>query len=115
MDATLERLERRIEREARQPRVFRFSKHHPMLVFGLVLLLIMVFMAVFAPWLTMYDPTEMNVMVRLKPASDLHVFGTDAMGRDIFSRTLYGARVSLLVGLCAVSYTHLTLPTNREV
>lgn len=100
MDATLERLERRIEREARQPRVFRFAKHHPMLVFGLVLLLIMVFMAVFAPWLTMYDPTEMNVMVRLKPASDLHVFGTDAMGRDIFSRTLYGARVSLLVGLC---------------
>lgn len=100
MDATLERLERRIEREARQPRWLRFSKRHPMLVFGLVLLLVMVFLAVFAPWLTSYDPTEMNVIERLKPASAAHVFGTDAMGRDIFSRTLHGARVSLLVGFC---------------
>lgn len=100
MDATLERLEQRIERDARQPRVLRFAKRHPMLVFGLMLLLIMVFLAVFAPWLTTHDPTEMNVMERLKPASAAHVFGTDAMGRDIFSRTLHGARVSLLVGLC---------------
>lgn len=100
MDATLERLERRIEREARQPRWLRFSKRHPMLVVGLVLLLVMVLLAVFAPWLTMYDPTEMNVIERLKPASAAHVFGTDAMGRDIFSRTLHGARVSLLVGFC---------------
>lgn len=100
MDATLERLERRIEREARQPRWLRFSKRHPMLVFGLVLLLAMVFLAVFAPWLTSHDPTEMNVIERLKPASAAHVFGTDAMGRDIFSRTLHGARVSLLVGFC---------------
>lgn len=100
MDATLERLERRLEREARQPRWLRFSKRHPMLVFGLVLLLVMVFLAVFAPWLTSYDPTEMNVIERLKPASAAHVFGTDAMGRDIFSRTLHGARVSLLVGFC---------------
>lgn len=100
MDATLERLERRIERQARQPRWLRFSKRHPMLVFGLVLLLTMVLLAVFAPWLTLYDPTEMNVIERLKPASAAHVFGTDAMGRDIFSRTLHGARVSLLVGFC---------------
>lgn len=100
MDATLERLERRIEREARQPRWLRFAKRHPMLVFGLVLLLVMVFLALFAPWLTSYDPTEMNVVERLKPASTAHVFGTDAMGRDIFSRTLHGARVSLLVGFC---------------
>lgn len=100
MDATLERLERRIEREARQPRWLRFAKRHPMLVFGLVLLLVMVFLALFAPWLTSYDPTEMNVVERLKPASAAHVFGTDAMGRDIFSRTLHGARVSLLVGFC---------------
>lgn len=100
MDATLERLERRIEREARQPRWLRFAKRHPMLVVGLVLLLVMVFLALFAPWLTSYDPTEMNVVERLKPASAAHVFGTDAMGRDIFSRTLHGARVSLLVGFC---------------
>lgn len=100
MDATLERLELRIACEARQPRLLRFAKRHPMLGFGLVLLLVMVFMAVFAPWLTSYDPTEMNLIQRLKPASAEHIFGTDAMGRDIFSRTLYGARVSLLVGFC---------------
>jgi len=100
MDATLERLERRIEREARQPRLLRFSKRHPMLVFGLALLLVMIFLAVFAPWLTAHDPTEMNVIDRLKPASAQYIFGTDALGRDIFSRTLHGARVSLLVGFC---------------
>lgn len=100
MDATLARLERRIERDARQLGVLRFSGRHPMLVFGLVLLLVIILMAVFAPWLTAYDPTEMNVIARLKPASAQHLFGTDAMGRDIFARTLYGARVSLLVGSC---------------
>jgi peptide/nickel transport system permease protein len=100
MDATLTRLEQRIERDARQPRVLRFAIRHPMLVLGLVLLGVMISMALFAPWLTAYDPTEMNVIARLKPASADHVFGTDAMGRDIFARTLYGARVSLLVGSC---------------
>ena len=100
MDATLARLEQRIERDARQPRVLRFARRHPMLVVGLVLLAVMVFMAVFAPWLTAWDPTEMNVIARLKPPSADHIFGTDAMGRDIFARTLYGARVSLLVGVC---------------
>jgi peptide/nickel transport system permease protein len=100
MDATLARLEQRIERDARQPRVLRFARRHPMLVVGLALLAVMVFMAVFAPWLTAWDPTEMNVIARLKPASADHIFGTDAMGRDIFARTLYGARVSLLVGFC---------------
>jgi peptide/nickel transport system permease protein len=100
MDATLARLEQRIARDARQPRVLRFARRHPMLVAGLVLLAVMVCMALSAPWLTAWDPTEMNVVARLKPASAEHVFGTDAMGRDIFARTLYGARVSLLVGFC---------------
>lgn len=100
MDATLALLEQRIERESHQPRLLRFAKRHPMLVFGLVLLLIMIFLAACAPWLTAHDPTEMNVIQRLKPASDTYIFGTDALGRDIFSRTLYGARVSLLVGFC---------------
>lgn len=100
MDAILARLELRIERDARRPRVLRFARRHPMLVAGLVLLAVMVAMALLAPWLTAWDPTEMNVVARLKPASAEHIFGTDAMGRDIFARTLYGARVSLLVGSC---------------
>ncbi|HEX2530803.1 MAG TPA: ABC transporter permease [Burkholderiaceae bacterium] len=100
MDVTLDQLERHIAREARRPTLLRFAKRHPMLVFGLALLLVVLFMAVFAPWLSAHDPTEMNVIQRLKPASAEYLFGTDALGRDIFSRTLYGARVSLLVGFC---------------
>lgn len=100
MDVTLDQLEARIAREARRPVLLRFAKRHPMLVLGLVLLLAMLLAALLAPWLSPHDPTEMNVVQRLKPASATYLFGTDALGRDIFSRTLYGARVSLLVGFC---------------
>lgn len=100
MDVTLDQLEARIAREARRPVLLRFAKRHPMLVLGLVLLLAMLLAALLAPWLSPHDPTEMNVVQRLKPTSATYLFGTDALGRDIFSRTLYGARVSLLVGFC---------------
>jgi len=100
MDVTLDQLEARIAREARRPVLLRFATRHPMLVLGLVLLLAMLLAALLAPWLSPHDPTEMNVVQRLKPASATYLFGTDALGRDIFSRTLYGARVSLLVGFC---------------
>ena len=100
MDDTLERLEQRIARQADQPRALRFARRHPLLVVGLALLGAVVLLALCAPWISAQDPTAMNVVARLKPSSAEHVFGTDAMGRDIFSRTLYGARVSLLVGFC---------------
>lgn len=105
MNVTLDQLEQRIAREARRPALLRFTKRHPMLVFGLAMLLIMLFLAVFAPWLSAHDPTEMNVIQRLKPASAEYLFGTDALGRDIFARTLYGARVSLLVGFCVALFS----------
>ncbi len=100
MDVTLDQLEARIAHEARRPYLLRFAMRHPMLVLGLALLLAMLLAALLAPWLSPHDPTEMNVVQRLKPASATYLFGTDALGRDIFSRTLYGARVSLLVGFC---------------
>lgn len=100
MDVTLDQLEARIAREARRPVLLRFATRHPMLVLGLAMLLAMLLAALLAPWLSPHDPTEMNVVQRLKPASATYLFGTDALGRDIFSRTLYGARVSLLVGFC---------------
>ncbi len=62
----------------------------------------MAFFAVFAPYLTPYSPTEPNVDMMLLPPSSSHVLGTDAVGRDIFTRLLYGARVSLWVGFIAV-------------
>jgi ABC-type dipeptide/oligopeptide/nickel transport systems, permease components len=65
------------------------------------ILVIMVFTAIFAPWLSPVDPTALNPATRLKPISPDHWLGTDAFGRDVFSRVLHGARVSLVVGLGA--------------
>ncbi|AKK03846.1 dipeptide/oligopeptide/nickel ABC transporter permease/ATP-binding protein [Corynebacterium epidermidicanis] len=62
-------------------------------------LMLVAFMALFAPLLTSYDPLESNMPVQ--PPSAEHFFGTDAIGRDIFSRVVYGSRASLIIGLCA--------------
>ena len=69
---------------------------------GLALLLIMVFLAVFAPWLAPHDPVEQNILDRLEPSSAEYLLGTDQFGRDILSRILYGARISLSVGTISV-------------
>lgn len=92
-------LENRLERHRQRPQSLNFALRHPVLVAGALLLLAMLAVALLAPWIASHDPTEMNVVMRLKPPSTEYLFGTDALGRDIFSRTLYGARVSLLVGL----------------
>ncbi|GGD23519.1 ABC transporter permease [Aureimonas glaciei] len=68
-----------------------------------VVLFLIVAMAIFAPLLAPYDPIEMNPAQRLKAASDLHWMGTDAYGRDLFSRVIYGARISLIVGIGAAA------------
>jgi peptide/nickel transport system permease protein len=92
-------LEKRLEHHRQRPRLVNFALRHPVLVGGSALLLAMLALALLAPWIASHDPTEMNVVQRLKPPSADFLFGTDALGRDIFSRTLHGARVSLLVGL----------------
>jgi peptide/nickel transport system permease protein len=76
----------------------RFVLRHPAIAIGLVLLLLMAALAVFAPYLGTVDPTELAPAKRLKAPSADYWFGTDAFGRDIYSRVIYGARVSLLVG-----------------
>lgn len=99
MDTTLEQLETRIARNAARPRLLRFVRRQPMLAVGAAMLGLIIVLALLAPWLAPHDPTEMNVVQRLKPPSADHPFGTDALGRDLLSRTLHGARVSLTVGL----------------
>ena len=69
---------------------------------GLVLLLFMVSLAVFAPWISPYDPIDQDILHRLEPASAAHLLGTDHFGRDILSRILWGARISLSVGTISV-------------
>lgn len=70
---------------------------------GLVLLILLVFSAVFAPEIAPYSPYESNLPEALKAPNGTYLLGTDELGRDILSRILYGARISLLVGVEAVA------------
>ena len=79
----------------------RLLSRYPLMYIGGGLLLIMFFLAVFAPLLFTSDPIQMNPVERLKIPSLTHWFGTDMFGRDIYSRTVYGSRISLVVGLVA--------------
>ncbi|MCG8709178.1 ABC transporter permease [Brenneria sp. 4F2] len=69
---------------------------------GAVVLLIVVALALLAPWISHYNPIDIDPSQRLKTPSALHWLGTDALGRDIFARVVFGARQSLTVGLGAV-------------
>lgn len=69
---------------------------------GAVALLVIVLSALLAPWIAPYDPLEQNILESLQPSSALHWLGTDYYGRDTLSRILYGARLSLLIGLLSI-------------
>ncbi len=69
---------------------------------GIGLLLLIVLAAVFAPWLAPHDPLQQNIAYRLEPPSAQFWLGTDSYGRDVLSRLIHGARVSLLVGFVAI-------------
>ena len=75
-----------------------FIRRHPTTALGAALLGVMLFIALFAPWLGTTDPTAIAPAKRIRDPSVLYWFGTDMLGRDIYSRVLYGARVSLGVG-----------------
>jgi len=74
---------------------------------GGIIVLFMLIMAVFAPLLAPLDPIRLNPMNRLKPPMPGHLFGTDSMGRDIFSMVIYGSRISLEVGMSVMVFTGL--------
>lgn len=80
----------------------RFLSHRLALI-GAVIFGILAICAIFAPWLAPYDPNAINLRAISQPPSWDHLFGTDTVGRDTFSRALYGARVSLTVGVLAVA------------
>lgn len=83
---------------ARISRTFDYIRRNPTVCIGLLLLFLLVVIALIAPLISV-DPLQLNPIDRLKRASDGYLFGTDMYGRDIFSRTLHGSRISLLVGL----------------
>lgn len=73
-------------------------KRHPTMAIGGGLLLLMFLAAVFAPWLGTVDPTALSPIHRTRSPNAQFWFGTDLLGRDVYSRVIYGARVSLIVG-----------------
>ena len=70
---------------------------------GVVMVAIFLACALFAPWMAPYDPAHIDLPARLMGPSASHWFGTDELGRDVLSRVIYGARVSMLVGSCVVA------------
>ena len=78
-------------------RAFRALMRNPLAVVGAVILLMLVVLAVFAPLIAPYSPVGQDLANRLMPPSTTHLMGTDELGRDIFSRVVYGARITLLI------------------
>jgi ABC-type dipeptide/oligopeptide/nickel transport system permease subunit len=79
-----------------QPTVWR---RHPTVLIGSLMLLGLIVTAVGAPWMATHDPYHVETRHSLQPPQAMYLFGTDWLGRDVFSRVIYGARVSLQVGL----------------
>jgi peptide/nickel transport system permease protein len=71
---------------------------------GLLILVIVAALAILAPLIAPYSPSRLSVVNRLKPPSGVYWFGTDEFGRDVFSRTIYAGRLSLLVGATVVAF-----------
>jgi peptide/nickel transport system permease protein len=90
--------------------VWRRFRRHKLAMIGIVVLLLLVLLAVGAPWVAGQDPYVVDLRAYRNPPSADHILGTDSSGRDVFARLLYGARISLSVGVVAVSvYTALGL------
>lgn len=81
---------------------------NPSAVIGGVIMAVMILLALAAPLLAPFDPVHLSLSDRLMPPGTAHYFGTDELGRDIFSRVLYGARISLSIGLLVISVAGIT-------
>ena len=81
------------------PPRWHWARKHPTLILGAVLLVAIASSAIAAPWIATHDPQDIDPLARLKGPSAEHFFGTDAMGRDVFSRAVWGGRVSIITGI----------------
>jgi peptide/nickel transport system permease protein len=83
--------------------IIRFIRNYPATSIGVVLCAIVVAGALFAPWLAPFDPNDQTIVDRMQPPSAQYLLGTDSYGRDVLSRILFGARISLLVAVGSIS------------
>lgn len=82
--------------------ITKFIRRRPLGFCGLIVICIFTLAAIFAPWVAPYDPVAFSNDI-LVPPSAAHLMGTDQFGRDLFSRIIYGAQISLMVGFCSVA------------
>ncbi|MEX2520563.1 MAG: ABC transporter permease [Paracoccaceae bacterium] len=88
-------------RPSRLSEIKRIFGSGPVVIIASAVLVIILLTTLFAPWLVPHDPTRLSPALRLKPPSEEFLLGTDAYGRDLFSRVIYGGRISLLIGVGA--------------
>jgi peptide/nickel transport system permease protein len=80
-------------------RGFEKFKRNRLAMLGLAIITVIILLCVFAPLITSFDPTAISLRERRLAPGGSHIFGTDSLGRDVFSRLLYGGRISILIGL----------------
>lgn len=78
---------------------WHWARKHPTLIIGALLLIAIAALSIAAPEIANFDPQDIDPLARMQPPSVEHYFGTDALGRDVFSRAVWGGRVSMIVGL----------------
>ena len=88
-----------------QQHIFRKLLKHRSATIGASIILFFIIVAIFAPLIATHDPRQANIVERLQGGSASHYLGTDKVGRDIFSRIIYGTRISLKVGLIAMTFS----------
>ncbi len=93
----LKKARKELQKEQRQLKLRKLKKNK-LAIIGGTITIIMILLAIFAPVIAPYGPYEMEVRDRLQAPSAAHIFGTDSYGRDVFTRVLYGARVSMSIG-----------------
>jgi peptide/nickel transport system permease protein len=88
-------------------RIFSVFFSRPLPVIGLIIIIVLVLTAIFAPLIAPHDPYKMDILKKLKPPSYENFLGTDSLGRDTLSRIIYGTRTSLIVGISAIGISSL--------
>jgi peptide/nickel transport system permease protein len=100
--ATAQEKSEKIKRQSELAVVARRLSRNPSAVIGFIVAVFLVFIAIFAPLIAPYPYDKQDLMQTRQPPSWEHLFGTDELGRDIFSRVIYGSRFSLSIGILAV-------------
>lgn len=104
---TLEQFEEAPPKVSDVRRFIRVFLGRKVVMFGIVVIVVCILTAIFAPWLAPYNPNDPSLRNTLASPSSAHLLGTDSLGRDTLSRIIYGSRPALIVGLVAVSIAAL--------